>query len=170
MRGLLVLVACVAVAWGAPAYRLALPRGFPRPKIPADNPLNPPTYPVHPTEIYDALLNLILYLTLAWLFRRAWKSRMEDRGWKIEGGQRVKSPSSILHPSSSFADGQIFALYLIGYAICRSTVEFFRGDYPADHLHAGLTSAQLVSIPIFVAGLALMFFFSHRARQNKAEK
>jgi hypothetical protein len=27
-------------------------------------------------------------------------------------------------------------------------VEFFRGDYPADHIHAGLTSAQLVSVPI----------------------
>ena len=38
--------------------------------FPPDNPLHPPTYPVHPTEIYDALLNLGLYLFLAWLFRR----------------------------------------------------------------------------------------------------
>jgi len=84
---------------------------------------------VHPTEIYDALLNLILYLALAWLFRRR-----------------------------KF-DGQILALYFIGYAICRSTVEFFRGDYPADHIHAGLfTSAQLVSAPILIAGLALFFW------------
>ena len=29
----------VAAAWGAPAYRLVLPRGFPQPRIPADNPL-----------------------------------------------------------------------------------------------------------------------------------
>jgi phosphatidylglycerol:prolipoprotein diacylglycerol transferase len=87
---------------------------------------------VHPTEIYDALLNFILYLALAWLFRRR-----------------------------KF-DGQILALYFIGYAICRTTVEFFRGDYPADHIHAGLfTSAQLVSAPILLVGLAL-YFWRHK--------
>ncbi|HUD82220.1 MAG TPA: prolipoprotein diacylglyceryl transferase, partial [Candidatus Saccharimonadales bacterium] len=59
------------------------------------------TYPnyVHPTEIYDSLLNLGLYLFLAWLFRR-----------------------------KSF-DGQVFAVYLICYAVLRSFVELFRGDY-----------------------------------------
>jgi phosphatidylglycerol:prolipoprotein diacylglycerol transferase len=82
--------------------------------------------PVHPTQIYDALLNLILYLSLAWLFRR-----------------------------KKF-NGQIFALYLVGYAIFRSVSESFRGDYPADHIHAGLfTSAQLLSAPILLAGIAL---------------
>jgi phosphatidylglycerol:prolipoprotein diacylglycerol transferase len=89
--------------------------------------------PVHPTEIYDALLNLFLYVFLAWLFRR-----------------------------KKF-DGQIFATYLIIYAVFRSVVEYFRGDYPSDHVHAGLTSAQLVSIPIFVAGLALAAILSRRA-------
>jgi len=84
---------------------------------------------VHPTQIYDALLNLILYLALAWLFRRR-----------------------------KF-DGQIFALYFIGYAICRSIAEIFRGDYPADHIHGGLlTSAQLLSVPILLAGIALYFW------------
>ena len=91
-----------------------------------------PAVPVHPTEIYDALLNLGLYFLLAWLFRR-----------------------------KKF-DGQIFALYLIGYAICRSIVEYFRGDYPADHIHYGLTSAQLVSIPIFITGLILLMFLAKR--------
>ncbi len=92
---------------------------------------------VHPTEIYDALLNLILYIFLAWLFRR-----------------------------KKF-DGQIFAAYLIIYAVFRSIAESFRGDYPADHVHAGLTSAQLVSLPIFVAGLALMFFLSRRTETKR---
>jgi phosphatidylglycerol---prolipoprotein diacylglyceryl transferase len=89
--------------------------------------------PVHPTEIYDALLNFVLYLFLAWLFRR-----------------------------KKF-DGQVFAVYLIGYAAFRSLVELFRGDYPPDHIHNGLTSAQLVSIPIFLAGLALLVFLPRRA-------
>ena len=88
---------------------------------------------VHPTEIYDALLNLILYVFLAWLFRR-----------------------------KKFA-GQIFATDLIVYAIFRSIAEYFRGDYPTDHVHAGLTSAQLVSVPIFVTGIVLALFLSRRA-------
>ena len=87
---------------------------------------------------------------------------MEDWGWKIERGQRVKSPASNIRPPASLADGQIFALYLVGYAVCRSIVEFFRGDYPADHIHNGLTSAQLVSVLVFVAGLALAAMLSHR--------
>ena len=96
-----------------------------------------PAVPVHPTEIYDALLNLLLYLGLAWLFRR-----------------------------KKF-DGQIIALYLMGYAICRSIVEFFRGDYPPDHIHAGLfTSAQVLSVPIFIAGIVLWFWFSPSLRRH----
>ena len=91
-----------------------------------------PSLPVHPTEIYDALLNFMLYLFLAWLFRR-----------------------------KKF-DGQVFATYLIGYAVFRSVVELFRGDYPPDHIHSGLTSAQLVSIPIFVAGLLIAAMLSQR--------
>jgi phosphatidylglycerol---prolipoprotein diacylglyceryl transferase len=101
--------------------------------FPADNPLHPPTYPVHPTEIYDALLNLILYGFLAWLFRR-----------------------------KKF-DGQIFATYLLCYAVTRSFVEYFRGDYTNLHYHFGLTPAQWVSVPIFVAGLALAAILSRRA-------
>jgi len=97
-------------------------------------PLNEPR---HPTEIYDALLNLILYLGLAWWFRR-----------------------------KKF-DGQVFALYLIGYAVCRSAVEIFRGDYPPDHIHAGyFTSAQLLSVPIFAAGILFWIWFSRRARSG----
>ena len=91
-----------------------------------------PSLPVHPTEIYDALLNLALYLGLAWLFRH-----------------------------KKF-DGQVFVTYVIGYALFRFIGEYFRGDYPPDHIHAGLTSAQLVSVPVFIAGLALAAMLSHR--------
>ena len=90
--------------------------------------------PVHPTEIYDAVLNLILYLALASLFRR-----------------------------KKF-DGQILALYLICYALTRSFVEYFRGDYSAAHLHRGLTPAHLVSIGIFTAGATL---FALQSRTQK---
>jgi phosphatidylglycerol---prolipoprotein diacylglyceryl transferase len=105
--------------------------------FPADNPLHPPTTPVHPTEIYDALLNLGLYVFLAWLFRH-----------------------------KKF-DGQIFATYLICYAVTRSFVEYFRGDYNDTHQHFGLTPAQLVSVPIFITGLALAAILSRRSMQPK---
>ena len=88
--------------------------------------------PVHPTEIYDALDNFILYLLLAWLFRH-----------------------------KKF-DGQVFATYLIGYAVTRTIMECFRGDYATGHIHFGLTPGELVSIPIFIAGLALVTMLSRR--------
>ncbi|MCD6051966.1 MAG: lgt [Verrucomicrobia bacterium] len=87
------------------------------------------TYPnaVHPTQIYESLLNFTLYLSLAWVFRK-WR--------KFEG--------------------QVFAIYLMGYAIVRSTVEIFRGDYPKEYYLGGwMTPAHKVSIVILLAGIAL---------------
>lgn len=94
-------------------------------RFPEDNPSHPPTTLVHPTQIYDALLSLGLYLGLAWLYRR-----------------------------KKF-DGQVFAVYLMCYAVTRSVVELFRGDYDEAHRHAGLTPAHLVSIGILVSGAVL---------------
>ncbi len=82
-----------------------------------------PALPVHPTQIYEAGLNLALYVGLAWLYRR-----------------------------KKF-DGQVFATYLLGYAVLRAFVESFRGDYPANQITAGLTPAQMVSLGILVAGV-----------------
>ena len=98
-------------------------------RFPADNPLHPPTYPVHPTEIYDSLLNLLLYAGLVWLYRR-----------------------------KKF-DGQVIAVYLVGYALFRSFVELFRGDYPERQHYLGgwATPAHLVSFGVLAAGLALLW-------------
>jgi phosphatidylglycerol:prolipoprotein diacylglycerol transferase len=98
-----------------------------------------PTFPVHPTQIYDSLLNLLLYLGLAWLYRR-----------------------------KKF-DGEVFAAYLLCYAVTRSIVESFRGDYTQLHYHGPLhlTPAQLVSIGIFAAGAAL-FAIQYRLQPRKA--
>jgi phosphatidylglycerol:prolipoprotein diacylglycerol transferase len=83
--------------------------------------------PVHPTQIYDSALNLGFYFFLAWLYRR-----------------------------KKF-DGQIFAVYLIGYALIRSFVEYFRGDYPVHYLGGWATPAQVLSIGIIAGGLLLLF-------------
>jgi phosphatidylglycerol:prolipoprotein diacylglycerol transferase len=97
----------------------------------------PLNIPLHPTEIYDALLNFGLYVFLAWLIRR-----------------------------KKF-DGQIFVTYLLCYAVTRSLVEYFRGDYSNLHYHLGLTPAQWIGVPIFVAGLALAAVLSRRGLQPK---
>lgn len=86
----------------------------------------PPGIPLHPTEVYESLLNLGLYAALAWLYRH-----------------------------KKF-DGQVFAAYLVGYALLRSFVEMFRGDYPQHYLGGWATPAHLVSIGILAAGLVLL--------------
>ena len=82
-------------------------------------------FPVHPTQIYDSLLNFALYAGTAWLYRR-----------------------------KKF-DGQIFALFFIGYAIIRATVETFRGDYKPANLIGPFTPAQAMGIAILVVGVIL---------------
>jgi phosphatidylglycerol---prolipoprotein diacylglyceryl transferase len=87
------------------------------------------SYPerVHPTQLYDMFLNLFFYFVLAWLYR---KKRF---------------------------DGQVFTAYLVGYALLRSLVEIFRGDYPGHLRFLGgwATPAHLVSVGILVAGVVL---------------
>jgi phosphatidylglycerol---prolipoprotein diacylglyceryl transferase len=97
-------------------------------RFPEGNSMGAPTFPVHPTQVYESLLNLGLYAVLAWLFRR-----------------------------KKF-DGQIFGVYLVTYAILRSFVEMFRGDYPEHQHYLGgwATPAHLVSIAILSAGLVLL--------------
>ena len=84
---------------------------------------------VHPTQIYESLLNIGLYLSLAWLYRR-----------------------------KKF-DGHIFGTYLVSYAVIRSFVELFRGDYAPSQYHLGgwFTPAHFVSLGILAAGGALLW-------------
>jgi len=92
------------------------------------HPPGSPALPVHPTELYESILSLGLFAFLNWLYRR-----------------------------KKF-DGQVFAAYLVCYALLRSFVELFRGDYPAYQRFFGgwATPAQMVSIGIFVAGVVLL--------------
>ncbi len=92
------------------------------------------TYPhgVHPTQIYESLLSLGLYAALAWLYRH-----------------------------KKF-NGQVFATYLVSYAVLRSFVEMFRGDYPAAQHYLGgwATPAHLVSMAILAIGLGLLWWLA----------
>lgn len=80
---------------------------------------------VHPVQIYEALMNVALYLGLAWLYRR----------------KRF--------------DGQVFAAYMMGYGVIRAVAELFRGDYPDTQMAGWITPAHWVSLLLLVMGGAL---------------
>ncbi|HVT63403.1 MAG TPA: prolipoprotein diacylglyceryl transferase [Legionellaceae bacterium] len=86
------------------------------------------TQPRHPSQLYECALEGLLLFTILWWYAR--KPR----------------------PA-----GAISAIFLIGYALCRFSVEFFRE--PDAHLGFialnWLTMGQLLSIPMFLFGLWL---------------
>ena len=94
---------------------------------------------VHPTQLYESGLNLLMSLALA----RVFKVRRFD--------------------------GQVFALYMCCYAVLRSIVEVFRGDYPNRYAGGLLTPAHLVSVAIFALGTALFVWLWNRASKPVEE-
>ena len=87
------------------------------------------TFPhrLHPTQVYEALLSIGLFLVLTRIFARR-----------------------------KF-DGQVFVCYLLGYSLLRFAGEFFRGDYPPELRYFGgaITPAQLLSAVVLVIGIVL---------------
>lgn len=82
--------------------------------------------PVHPTQIYEAVLSALIGGVLA-------------RGF-----------------SRRRFDGQIFAIYLMAYGLARGAVEFFRGDYPDSALYfSRITPAHWISAGLVVLGIIL---------------
>lgn len=90
-------------------------------------------YAVHPTQAYDALYNLGLYVALAWSY----------------GNKRF--------------DGQIFALYLLIYPLCRSVVELFRGDY-VFYFGGWVTPAHWFALAILPVGFFLYWTLSRKRK------
>lgn len=83
----------------------------------------------YPVQIYEAFFNLGVYALLTWYFLR-------QRGSQY---------------------GSVVALYLMTYPIGRFLLEFIRGD---DRLRVigGLDAAQIISLTLFIAGVALWGF------------
>ena len=62
--------------------------------------------------------------------------------------------------------GAVSGLFLLGYGIARSTVEFFRVPDNSDFLGIEwLTQGQLLSIPMIIAGTILLVL-AYRGKQN----
>ncbi len=93
-----------------------------------------PLTPVHPTQVYEGVLNLGLALGLSW----------------FHGRRRF--------------DGQVSALYLIGYAGIRFFVELFRGDYGVTSrpISGVFTPGQTASAVVLAAGVGLYLLCRRR--------
>jgi len=88
---------------------------------------------VHPTQLYDALIALLLFAAL----------------W-------------VRFPRRSF-DGEGLSSLLMAYAALRFGTELFRGDLDRGSFGA-LSTSQVLSIPLFLAGLALFVVLRRRAK------
>ncbi len=65
-----------------------------------------------------------------------------------------------------YPDGKIFMIYLMLSSVFRFSVEFLRLN---PRLLFGLSEAQLVSIPLFFAGLLVMLYLDRKQRQQEAQ-
>ncbi|MEK7390025.1 MAG: prolipoprotein diacylglyceryl transferase [Elusimicrobiota bacterium] len=84
----------------------------------------------HPTQLYEALLNFVLFALLS----RFAIPRVRDGRWP---------PGSALW------------CYVLGYALLRFCIEFFRGD-DRGSFHAGLSPSQWVALMSATAVLAIL--------------
>jgi phosphatidylglycerol:prolipoprotein diacylglycerol transferase len=88
--------------------------------------------PRHPSQLYEASLEGLALLAVLWLLMRA---------------GALKRP------------GLIVGSFACVYAIARSTCEFFREpDAQLGFLWGGATMGQLLSIPLFIAGLGFIYY------------
>ncbi|MCF8482844.1 MAG: prolipoprotein diacylglyceryl transferase [Rhodospirillum sp.] len=99
--------------------------------------------PRHPSQLYEACLEgLILFTVLAllWHFTRL-----------------ARKP------------GRMIGVFLIGYGIARITAEFFREpDAQLGFLAMGVTMGQLLSLPMILAGIAIVVLANRRPEPDPA--
>lgn len=81
---------------------------------------------LHPTQLYEVALNLILFFILHRFYKKPHK------------------------------DGAVLALYLIGYALIRFFVEFFRGDYRGGFM-LGLSPSQWIALAAAAVAAGLFY-------------
>lgn len=72
----------------------------------------------------------------------------------------------LIFKTTDHAKGQVFVLYAMLYSAARFFLEYLRGDY--NHLLFGLKSAQMTSLIVFLAALALFIWQGCRARKAKS--
>jgi phosphatidylglycerol:prolipoprotein diacylglycerol transferase len=94
-------------------------------------PTDPSAQPRHPSQLYEAFLEGIVLFALLWALQRFIGARTRP--------------------------GLLTGVFLMGYAIARIIVEFFRQpDAQLGFLWLGATMGQLLSLPLFILGLFLV--------------
>jgi phosphatidylglycerol:prolipoprotein diacylglycerol transferase len=92
---------------------------------------------LHPTQLYEAGITLLIFLFLLWLHKRKRFS------------------------------GQVILVYAMLYAVARFIIEFYRDDPRGDILglttRTGLSSSQMIGIVMFVGALVLYIIRRRRA-------
>jgi phosphatidylglycerol---prolipoprotein diacylglyceryl transferase len=97
--------------------------------------------PLHPTQLYHALADLVLLAICTFVMR----------------GRRF--------------NGQVFWVYLLFYGVLRIAVEAFRGDEVRGMYFDGrLSTSQLISIPAILAALLMLYLLSRRAAAQQASR
>ncbi len=90
---------------------------------------------LHPTQLYEAVFNLLNYAFLAWLYKR--------------------------RPAA----GTVIGAYLVTYGAARFVIEFFRGDADRGFVLGGaLSTSQAIAALMVPAGIALIVWAAARRR------
>ncbi len=99
--------------------------------------LAPTGIPLHPTQLYSAINNLIIFLFL--LFFRKHKR----------------------------FDGQVFWLYVLIYGTTRSIIETFRADFRGGFVFYIFSVSQVVGIIAAIISVIMLFVLSKRTKEKQ---
>lgn len=86
----------------------------------------PLNIPLHPTQLYEAITNLMLFAALLWFYRR-----------------------------KQF-DGQVFWVYVLSYSVLRFLHEFLRGDPRGTLFGGALSTSQFIAILAATVALGML--------------
>ncbi|MCJ7615421.1 MAG: prolipoprotein diacylglyceryl transferase [Desulfobacterales bacterium] len=98
--------------------------------------LAPIGIPLHPTQLYSSISNLIIFFFL-WLFRRRTKF-----------------------------DGQLFWIYVLLYGATRSFIEIFRGDFRGNPVFDLLSVSQTIGISMSVIAVIMLIRISSATKER----
>ncbi|MFZ5569214.1 MAG: prolipoprotein diacylglyceryl transferase [Thermodesulfobacteriota bacterium] len=82
---------------------------------------------LHPTQLYDAINNLVIF-SLLWLFRRRMKF-----------------------------DGQLFWIYILLYGVNRSVIETFRGDFRGEFIWGVFSISQVIGSSLALLAMIMLY-------------
>lgn len=90
--------------------------------------LAPLNIPLHPTQLYESFTNLLIFIF-------------------ILNYKRFKK-----------FDGQVFLTYVVIYAVARSILETFRGDFRGAEIFGILSTSQAVALVLGVSAMGMMAY------------